>query len=140
VTDAADGYAARATGQTSTGGKIYDPFADSVYRITIFLAFVSNDWMPLWMVYVCILRDIVVANLRLVSQESGVTVAARTSGKIKAISQAIAQVTLIVIYALYGSHITPTIFFATHVLLFLATMITFYSLVDYILSLSRSDQ
>ena len=137
VTDALDGYAARKTGQTSTGGKIFDPFADSIYRTAVFFAFVSNDWMPLWMLYVSVSRDVAIAHMRLLSEQYGVTVSSRSSGKAKAILQAIAQLTVIAFYAIFQSPFDIYLLLSLQMLLFVSTLTTLYSLIDYGISVTK---
>ncbi|MBI4976762.1 MAG: CDP-diacylglycerol--glycerol-3-phosphate 3-phosphatidyltransferase [Spirochaetes bacterium] len=89
LTDAFDGYAARKFGQVSDMGKILDPFADSFYRFTIFATFMATGYFPLWILLVFFYRDSIVSTLRILSGLSGVALAARMSGKIKAWVQAV---------------------------------------------------
>lgn len=88
LTDVTDGVIARRDGTVSDVGKLLDPLMDSVCRFTIFATFQWMKLMPLWMLLVLFYRDIVVAYMRSMAASRGVVVAARTSGKIKAIIQA----------------------------------------------------
>jgi len=134
ITDALDGYAARATGQTSSSGKIYDPFADSVYRTTVFFAFVANGWMPVWMLYAAVARDITVAYIRLVAERYQLTLAARPSGKLKAIVQATSQIAVIGLFAILGAPDQGSLFVIFFIILLISTIVTVYSLFDYAIS------
>lgn len=97
ISDAFDGYFARKYNQVTDLGKIMDPIADSIYRITIFLAFTLPPiQLPLYLIFVFIYRDMLISALRTVCALKGFALAARPSGKIKAIIQAIAAFILIV--------------------------------------------
>ena len=87
ITDGLDGYVARRTGTVSDFGKLFDPFADSLARLTYFLSFVFTGLMPGWVFILILYRDLGVAFVR-----KGVSMAAQLSGKIKAWIYAIAGV------------------------------------------------
>lgn len=91
LTDAFDGYFARKYKQVSDFGKIVDPMADSISRITCFLTFTQTKVaLPLLLVLIFLYRDSIISTLRTICALNGVALAARPSGKIKAIVQAIA--------------------------------------------------
>ncbi len=90
LTDACDGYFARKYNQVTDLGKILDPMADSISRITVFLAFTQPPVnLPILLVFVFLYRDSVVSTLRTICALKGFALAARTSGKIKAVIQAV---------------------------------------------------
>jgi CDP-diacylglycerol--glycerol-3-phosphate 3-phosphatidyltransferase len=73
-------------------GKILDPMADSIYRLSIFLAFsLPPVSLPLWIIFIFLYRDIIISTLRTLCALKGFALAARTSGKIKAVWQAAAS-------------------------------------------------
>lgn len=89
--DAFDGYIARKTNQVTDLGKILDPMADSIYRISVFLTFTLEPIrVPMILIFVFIYRDSVISTLRTICALRGYTLAARMSGKIKAVIQAVA--------------------------------------------------
>lgn len=91
LSDAFDGYLARKYNQVTDLGKILDPMADSIYRITIFLTFTLPPVsLPVGLVLIFLYRDSLTGILRTLSALKGVALAARPSGKIKAIVQAVA--------------------------------------------------
>jgi CDP-diacylglycerol--glycerol-3-phosphate 3-phosphatidyltransferase len=47
ASDLLDGHIARMRGQVSELGKVLDPFADSVSRITYFFCFVTSGFLPI---------------------------------------------------------------------------------------------
>ncbi|EPP34508.1 CDP-diacylglycerol--glycerol-3-phosphate 3-phosphatidyltransferase [Chlamydia ibidis] len=90
LTDAVDGYIARKFSQVTELGKLLDPMADSIYRISIYLTFTQPPVnLPLILVFIFLARDSVISTLRTVCAFRGVVVAARPSGKIKAVLQAL---------------------------------------------------
>lgn len=91
LSDALDGYLARLYGQVTDLGKLLDPMADSIYRLSLFLTFtlppvhLSVGWL-----FPFFYRDSVVSMLRTVCALRGFALAARKSGKLKAVFQALA--------------------------------------------------
>lgn len=91
LSDAFDGYFARKYNQVTELGKILDPMADSISRISVFLTFTQGPVnLPITLVFVILYRDSVVSTLRTICALKGFTLAARPSGKLKAVIQAIA--------------------------------------------------
>ncbi len=89
LSDALDGYLARKYNQVTDLGKILDPMADSISRISIFLTFTQPPVnVPLLCVFIFLYRDSVVSTLRTICALRGFALAARPSGKIKAVLQA----------------------------------------------------
>ena len=98
VTDVMDGIVARRTGEVSAIGKLLDPLSDSIFRMFVFLGFLASGWMPLWMMAIFFARDILVAYLRVFSGLQNIVLAARISGKLKAIGQATCQIALVILF------------------------------------------
>lgn len=89
LSDAFDGYFARKLHQVTDLGKLLDPMADSIYRISVFLTFTRPPVnIPLLLVFVFLYRDSVISTLRTVCALRGFALAARSTGKIKAVIQA----------------------------------------------------
>ena len=99
ISDGLDGYLARKRKQVSDFGKLMDPYADSIFRLTALFCFAGSvhKWVPLWMVVVLLYRDVLTSVIRTFAIKRGVVVAARISGKLKAISQATAIISILVI-------------------------------------------
>lgn len=88
LTDALDGYLARKWGQVTDLGKVLDPMADSISRISLFLTFTQPPVaLPLFVVFIFIYRDSIISTLRTVCALRGMALAARPSGKFKAVVQ-----------------------------------------------------
>ncbi len=91
LSDLGDGYLARRYNQVTDLGKVLDPMADSISRISVFLTFTQAPVnLPISLIFVFMCRDSVISTLRTVCALKGFTLAARTSGKIKAVVQAVA--------------------------------------------------
>jgi len=91
LSDICDGYFARKYNEVTDIGKILDPMVDSIYRISIFLTFtIPPINLPMWVVFVFFYRDSVISILRIMCALKGMALAARPSGKVKAIMQGIA--------------------------------------------------
>ncbi len=87
VTDVLDGYLARRWKQVSDAGKFLDPLADSISRSTVFLCFLMAGYVPLWMVALIFYRESTISGLRIAGAAQNVIIAARWSGKSKAVLQ-----------------------------------------------------
>jgi CDP-diacylglycerol--glycerol-3-phosphate 3-phosphatidyltransferase len=85
MTDLADGYLARRHNVVSQFGKVFDPFSDSVARITVFWSLAVIGRCLTFVPLVMAVRDISVAYLRLVMIRRGWDASARFSGKAKAL-------------------------------------------------------
>ena len=84
VSDLLDGHLARKLGQESEAGKVLDPLADSLSRLTYFICFAGSGIMPLWVLLVLVYRDVGVAYIRVLYSRDRIMLPARISGKIKA--------------------------------------------------------
>lgn len=136
ATDFLDGYLARKWGSVSKFGKIFDPIADKILIIGVFLVFTYHGIIPIILTALIVLREVLLTVIRLILLSRRVVLAARFSGKLKTFTQTIV---LIIIYLLliffnpidnsfYEPFIQNTIF-----LLILGTLsITLYSAYEFI--------
>jgi CDP-diacylglycerol--glycerol-3-phosphate 3-phosphatidyltransferase len=136
LSDAFDGHLARSRGEVTDFGKLLDPLADSVSRMSVFIAFMAAGIIPWWMVLVFVYRDSLISTMRTICAYRGQVVAARSSGKIKAIIQA--TVIIIVLAARIASALFPALLPEALVnqvawwLVLAAALYTFYSLYEYL--------
>ena len=131
ASDFMDGIIARRLHQESQLGRLIDPICDSIYHLSVFLAFLHNGWMPAWMLVIVYSRDLAIPYLRAFAKQAGHDIWVRNSGKIKTAVHAVAQIGVVVIaLGLIGK---PSIlgFEVSRVLLFLAAAASLYSLADY---------
>lgn len=90
ISDAVDGSLARALDQVTDTGKLLDPFADVVSRLTYFVCFVATGIMPAWAFILIMYREFGITYLRMILYKEGYALAARKGGKLKAVLYAIA--------------------------------------------------
>ena len=90
LSDIFDGRVARRHNKVTDLGKLLDPMADSIFRSSVLLAFTQGViQLPLLLVCVFIYRDTIISTLRTICALRGVALAARLTGKIKAVIQAV---------------------------------------------------
>ena len=135
LTDIFDGLVARKTNQVTNLGKILDPMADSIARISVFLTFTQGAIkLPLLLVLVFLYRDVLISTLRTLCALRGVTLAARPSGKIKAVIQAIAAFAILLLMIPYAMGHLPleTLQSISFYVVSAAAVYTVFSGVEYI--------
>jgi len=132
ISDVLDGALARKMGLSSGLGQALDPLCDSLYRLTVFLAFAAAGWMPLWLIFPFLFRDIIVSYARIMAASRGVSIGARLSGKIKAVIQGAAQIGVVTFHML---GLADNLSLA---LIGIAAAMTLYSLYDYVQGLSNA--
>ena len=88
ATDQVDGWLARRQGRTSKLGSLLDPMADKILTLSTLIMLVGV--FKAWMVALIVVRELLVAGLRLAALERGVVIHARDLGKLKAWAQAVA--------------------------------------------------
>ncbi|MBN1646780.1 MAG: CDP-diacylglycerol--glycerol-3-phosphate 3-phosphatidyltransferase [Spirochaetales bacterium] len=93
LSDLFDGIIARKYNLVTDMGKVMDPFADVISRMTFFLCFVSIGIMPVWMITVFIYRELSITFYRMYLIQKGQnSMAASRWGKNKAISYTVSGV------------------------------------------------
>lgn len=135
LSDAFDGYLARKYNQVTDLGKILDPMADSIARTTIFLAFTQPPVnLPVTLIFLFLYRDSVVSTLRTVCALRGFALAARLSGKIKAVIQGIAAFVILFLMIPHSQGLlsTEALQHMSAWIVAVAAIYTLFSGVDYI--------
>lgn len=103
LTDLFDGMAARRSNQVTDLGKILDPMADSIFRLSVFLALTQGFVkLPLWLILFFFYRDSIISMLRTLCALRGYALAARFSGKVKAVLQACAALAILLLMIPYS--------------------------------------
>jgi CDP-diacylglycerol--glycerol-3-phosphate 3-phosphatidyltransferase len=85
ISDLIDGKVARKRGEVSDFGKLFDPFADVLVRITYFLCFVVTGVLPVLLLLVVLYREFGILFLRILMMKKGIAMGARAGGKLKAV-------------------------------------------------------
>ena len=102
ISDGIDGVIARRTKTTTPFGAIADPFADKILVMAVFLAFASMKELavPLWAVFLILLRELTISTLRVLAALQGEVMKAEAAGKIKTTIQLISAFTLMALLVL----------------------------------------
>jgi CDP-diacylglycerol---glycerol-3-phosphate 3-phosphatidyltransferase len=133
--DVLDGMLARRRNEVTDLGKVLDPMADSIIHISLFLTFTQGFvQLPLLLVLVFFYRDLFVSTLRTLCALRGVALAARFSGKMKAILQAVVAFLIIFLMIPYTTGFISLALFQ-QISLFavaIAALYTIASIVDYV--------
>jgi CDP-diacylglycerol---glycerol-3-phosphate 3-phosphatidyltransferase len=135
TSDALDGYLARKFDQVSDFGKVVDPMADSISVVSVFLAFTMPPVsLPLFIVFLFIYRDSVISTLRTLCAMRGVALAARASGKIKTILQALCgtAITAMLIPHSIGAISTSTLHYLSTALAAFTALYSIFSGIEYL--------
>lgn len=90
ITDYFDGHYARKNGEVSDFGKLFDPFADVMLNLTLFIcaqrSFISgNAYMPVVCFILILYREFTMNFIRMVAVSRGTAIAARKGGKLKTV-------------------------------------------------------
>lgn len=137
LTDACDGYLARRFDAVTDLGKLIDPMADSISRLSVFMTLTEYPVkLPIFFVFLLFYRDSVIGTLRTICALQGTALAARASGKIKAILQGIAAflVVLLLIPHSRGELSTEQLQFFSRIFVGIACVYSVYSGIDYFIA------
>ena len=85
ITDYFDGHFARAHGEVSDFGKMFDPFADVFLHLSMFTCFVFTGYMHPALFVLILYREFSQNFLRMVAAKSGTAIAAKKGGKLKTV-------------------------------------------------------
>jgi CDP-diacylglycerol--glycerol-3-phosphate 3-phosphatidyltransferase len=135
VSDLLDGHLARMFKQETELGKVLDPFADSISRLTYFVALAGSGILPVWILLILVYRDMAVAYIRVMTSRERVMMPARVSGKLKAWIYAVAGIAGIGVFSLRKLAWAPAILTGIDGVAFglflLAAAVAIWSLADY---------
>ncbi|MBN1686568.1 MAG: CDP-diacylglycerol--glycerol-3-phosphate 3-phosphatidyltransferase [Spirochaetales bacterium] len=135
ITDLIDGKIARKLGQISDTGKLLDPFADSLSRLTYFLCFTIAGVMEFWIFLIILYRDLGVSFVRLMIARKGIAMSARLSGKLKAVVYAISGIVGLAMMTLHKIPLSETALsvaqLVTTIFFIISAAVALWSLADY---------
>jgi CDP-diacylglycerol--glycerol-3-phosphate 3-phosphatidyltransferase len=135
VSDLLDGMAARKQGTVGPFGKIFDPFADVVARMSYFVCFAFSGIMPLWAFFLILYREFAMLFLRMVLSGRGIAMGARPGGKLKAVLYMLSGATSLILDGLLRLDLAPgfqpTMRIVVLALYIAAVVLSLGSFVDY---------
>ncbi len=131
ITDAADGYIARNFNQITNFGKFMDPLADKMLTTAAFIIFLYIGRMSPWAFLLIMIREFMVAGIRLLAVEKGKVIAASMSGKIKTVSQMVAIIAAIILLnPVFPEGAAKVI---TEILIWISTIVAVVSGAEYVI-------
>jgi len=135
LTDLFDGLVARSRNEVSDFGKLFDPFSDTLVRITYFLCFVVDGILPAILLMIVLYREFGILFLRTLMMKLGIAMGARSGGKIKAVTYMIAGVLALIASTIQrlslGSSLFSSIRVAAVVVFTISVIISLSSFADY---------
>ena len=87
LSDALDGYVARAHGLVTNFGKFFDPLADKLLVCSALIVMTYLGRFPLWGILLIVARELTITAFREIAAARGVIIAADKLGKLKAAAQ-----------------------------------------------------
>jgi CDP-diacylglycerol--glycerol-3-phosphate 3-phosphatidyltransferase len=138
ITDVLDGRIARRRREVTDFGKVFDPVADSLSRQTIFISFMVAGIIPWWLYLVFFYRDAFLQLLRIICASGGLVLAARPSGKTKAVLQGMGTFGVLIVVALQAYHVSwvPSRLWGFHPgfwVMVIPAVFTLLSVADYVI-------
>lgn len=141
LTDYWDGHYARKNGEVSDFGKIFDPFADVILNLTVFMCAVASGYMPIVLFALILYREFSQSFLRMAALKNGIAIAAKKGGKFKTVFYIFSGFFFLTIetYSRLGLSFFSDVFvhgckIAAIVMFVLCTLFSWTSFVDYIKS------
>jgi CDP-diacylglycerol--glycerol-3-phosphate 3-phosphatidyltransferase len=95
LSDLLDGYLARKYNNESNLGRFLDPMADKLLVSSAMIMMIPLHYMPAWVVFLIIAREMGVTSLRAIAVEKGLVISASAQGKQKTLAQNIATFCLL---------------------------------------------
>jgi CDP-diacylglycerol--glycerol-3-phosphate 3-phosphatidyltransferase len=141
LSDLFDGMAARAANQVSDLGKVFDPFADVVSRLTYFLCFAVSGFMPVLVFAIIMYRELGILFIRMLAVKKGFVMGARAGGKLKAWSYAFSGISGLLYVSILRTGLfteySGSVLLAAKVFFILSAVSALASLADYLIMLKR---
>ena len=132
--DWVDGIIARRRNQVSDFGKLFDPFADTLVRISYFLCFVFTRILPVIPLLVILFREFGILFLRTLMMKKGIAMGARKGGKLKAVCYMLTGLACLCSVTLMRLGFLDLMFFFRYtafILFILSMVIAVLSFIDY---------
>ena len=127
LTDLLDGKISRKYNLVSNFGKFMDPLADKLLVCSAMICLIELGLLPAWIVIIIIAREFIISGFRLIASDNGVVIAASYWGKFKTTFQMLMVIVLLLNFDIPAFKILGT------VLIWIATILTVVSLIDYII-------
>jgi phosphatidylglycerophosphate synthase len=111
--------------------RFVDPLCDSLYHLSVFMAFFINGWIPLWMMLTFYARNLVTPYIQALACQLGAGLGVRRSDRVTAAAYSLAQAAVVAIASgAFGGRVTVNGAVCQDMLL-VAAGLSLYSLMDY---------
>ncbi len=124
LTDLLDGKIARKHNLVTNFGKFMDPIADKLLVVSAMICLIELGRIPAYVVIIIISREFIISGFRLIASDNDVVIAASMWGKYKTVFQMVMVILML-------ANI-PALQLVTTIVMWIATVLTIVSLVDYI--------
>lgn len=141
ITDIIDGEIARRHSGVTTFGRVIDPFVDKVLVVGTYVFFASNHFaidgrsitgVQAWMVVIILIRELLVTDLRMISEGRGTSFGANFYGKLKMFVQSAVILWILLSLVIGGLTTTGAWYYSRQIAALLAVIVTAMSLVSYL--------
>lgn len=143
ISDVLDGHIARKYNLVSDVGKLMDPFADVIARVTYFICFYSIGLMPLWALIIIVWREYCIMFIRMLIAKEGTALAASVWGKAKAVTYFVSGILAHIVITLnltLGTYEYKELLDVTlYVLFVLAAVSSLLSFLSYLYNYTKTD-
>ena len=136
ASDLIDGRIARLRNEESDFGRLFDPFADVMVRVTYFLCFVIMGILPVIPFLVILYREFGILFLRILMMKKGIAMGARTGGKLKSTAYMLTGLLCLVSFSIERlgfRDMVPYFNLAAIILFILSMALALVSFVDYLI-------
>ena len=137
LTDMADGIVARRMGATGELGRSLDRTCDSIFQLSVFLAFLLQGWMPLWAAVTVYSVDIALPYLRSFAKQFHAVPPSKVFDFAKSAVYWVSLIAIVVVAELHGPgftfggvHVFSAIFAADALLALMVLTVFLHVLVD----------
>ena len=136
LTDIIDGLLARRLGQVTVMGMFLDPLADKIVYVTVLIALIPRDLVPVWLVLVVVVRELFITGLRGLAVSEGMVIHASRGGKMKTAFGLVGVIVLLIHFTYTVDFFLFTLKLDFHAiglaLTYLSVVFSVLSAVDYI--------
>lgn len=136
LTDWLDGWLARRMKAVSPFGKVADPIADKILVLGTLIALIQTKELeiPLWAVFLIVMRELVIGGVRVIAGAQGKVLAADQWGKIKTVIQLVAIMGMIGVVVLRDRGLAqPWMIRSAYPLTVLCAILALSSLASYLM-------
>ncbi|MBQ1949343.1 MAG: CDP-diacylglycerol--glycerol-3-phosphate 3-phosphatidyltransferase [Treponema sp.] len=148
LTDYWDGHYARKSNEVSDFGKLFDPFADVMLNLTLFIcaqaSVTGEGYMPIALFILILYREFSMNFLRMVAVSKGTAIAARKGGKFKTVFYISSGFIMLALESLHRlglseqiSSYEPLIRTILVVMFVICVLLSYLSFSDYIITFSK---